>query len=167
VLAYTDNAVTGGTTYYYKVKATNSVGTGPASEEAHATPTVTVPSAPQNVVATPGVGKVTITWAAPSSSGGSAITGYKVYLSLIGGAVNIGNVSGSTLSYVDSTGTAGTTYNYYVVAVNGVGAGANSAQVSAAPQAASSTDNTMLYAGIAIAVIVVIAIVVMLMRRKK
>ena len=166
-LAYSDATITAGTVYFYKVKAVNSVGSSPYSNAANATATAALPGAPQNLVATPGAGKVTLTWAAPATSGGSAITGYKVYLALLGGAVNIANVSGSTLSYVDSTGTSGTTYTYYVVAVNAVGSGAVSGQASASPQAASAADNTMLYVGIAIAIIVVIAIVVMLMRRKK
>src|SRR5439155_8284390 len=41
---YTDSAVTGGTTYFYKVTATNSIGTGGQSNEASATPTA--PSCP-------------------------------------------------------------------------------------------------------------------------
>lgn len=39
VLTYTDSAVTAGTTYFYEVAAINSVGEGPKSNEAHATPT--------------------------------------------------------------------------------------------------------------------------------
>jgi titin len=38
--SYTDNAVTNGTTYYYKVAAVNSAGTSPQSNEASATPKV-------------------------------------------------------------------------------------------------------------------------------
>jgi titin len=167
VLAYADSAITGGVAYYYKVKAVNSVGTGPASESAHATPTATVPGTPQNLVAASGVNKVTLTWAAPSSTGGSPITSYKVYRVIAGGAENIGNVSASTLTYVDTTGSAGTTYTYYVVAANAVGSSMGSSQASAAPQANTTTDNTMLYVGIAIAVIALIAIALVLMRRKK
>ncbi|HEX3265104.1 MAG TPA: hypothetical protein VHR16_05495, partial [Candidatus Limnocylindrales bacterium] len=43
-LTYTDNAVTNGTTYYYKVAAINSAGTGALSNERSATPTAPPPA---------------------------------------------------------------------------------------------------------------------------
>ncbi|MEI6795230.1 MAG: fibronectin type III domain-containing protein [Methanomassiliicoccales archaeon] len=166
-LTATITGLTNGLAYSFTVAAHNSVGLGDQSAPVSVTPVApTVPSAPQNVAANPGPGKVTITWTAPSSTGGSALTGYKVYRQLAGGAELLGTVGASTLSYADTTGTAGTTYFYYVVATNSIGSGPNSDPVSAAPQAANA-DNTMLYVGIAIAAIAVIAIVVVLMRRKK
>jgi fibronectin type 3 domain-containing protein len=167
ILAYADVSVTAGTAYYYKVKATNAAGTGPASESAHATPTATAPGQPQNVSATPGPGKVTVSWTAPSTTGGSPITGYKVYRQLAGGSELLSTLGASTLSYQDTTGTAGTTYTYYVVAVNAIGSGSASTSASAAPQSATSADNTMLYVGIAVLIIVVVAVVFLLMRKKK
>ena len=38
VTSYTNTGLTGGTTYFYQVKAVNSVGISPASNEASATP---------------------------------------------------------------------------------------------------------------------------------
>jgi len=109
---------------------------------------------------------VLLAWCAPVSNGGSAITGYQVYLARVGGSQLLTDVGAATLSYVHTNGTVGTTYTYYVVASNAIGAGANSSQVSATPQAANA-DNTMLYVGIGIAVIAVIAIAVVLVRKKK
>ena len=43
--SYTDTTAVNGTTYYYKVTAVNSVGEGPASNEASATPAAIVPPA--------------------------------------------------------------------------------------------------------------------------
>jgi hypothetical protein len=43
--AYTDNSVTNGTTYYYKVAAVNGAGTSGLSNEASAKPEATIPSA--------------------------------------------------------------------------------------------------------------------------
>ena len=38
----------------------------------------TVPGAPQNLAATPGDGRLTLTWDAPAHDGGAAITGYRL-----------------------------------------------------------------------------------------
>jgi titin len=155
-----------GTTYYFAVKAVNRAGNSSNSNILNAT-VMTVPGAPTGLTATSGVGKVTLNWLAPTATGGSAITAYKVYRSLVGAEENIANVSGSTLSYVDGTATVGTNYTYFVKAVNDVGTGANSVQASATAQATSNTNNTMLYAGIAIVAIAIVAIAVVLMRRKE
>jgi fibronectin type 3 domain-containing protein len=158
--------LSGGVAYRFSVAAHNAIGVGTRSAEISAAPNG-APGAPRNVTATPGTLKVTISWTAPSDDGGSPITGYKVYRQLAGGSELLTTVGASTLSYADTTGTAGTTYTYYVVAVNAVGSGSASTSVSAAPQSNTSSDNTMLYVGIAVAVIAIIAIAALLMRKKK
>ncbi|MBI4162622.1 MAG: fibronectin type III domain-containing protein, partial [Candidatus Aenigmarchaeota archaeon] len=78
------------------------------------------PSAPQNLVATAGNSKVDLSWAVPSSDGGSAITGYKIYRApAIGPVAYIATVTGR--SYTDTGLTNGNTYRYAVSAVNSVG----------------------------------------------
>src|SRR5216684_8819409 len=76
--AFTDSTVRNGNTYIYKVTAVKSVGPGPPSNEASATPAPTVPSAPQNLVAVAGNSGVALSWAAPASNGGAPVTSYNV-----------------------------------------------------------------------------------------
>src|SRR5207247_1557209 len=120
VTSFTNIGLTPGVTYFYKVLAVNSAGLSPLSNEASATPT-TVPTAPQNLQATAGVRNATLTWNAPSTNGGSPITGYKVYRSTSSGTetgyVSLGNVT----SYTNTGLTGGTTYFYKVLAVNSIG----------------------------------------------
>ena len=134
VLSYTDTAVTNGQTYFYKVTAVNSVGESSQSNEAGATPAA-IPSAPQNLVAFPGNAKVGLTWSAPSSNGGSAITGYGVYRGTLPGGEGttpIATITGT--SYTDSGLTNGQTYYYKVTAINSVGESSSSNEASATPQ---------------------------------
>jgi fibronectin type 3 domain-containing protein len=173
-LTYTDSSAVVGTPYFYKVKASNSFGDSAFSNEDSATATEQpsgTPSYPQNLVATPGEGKVTLIWQAPADDGGSDITGYKVYRRQAEGAASLlGTVDASTLTYVDTTGTVGATYSYFVVATNANGAGAESATVNAASQeggGGGGTDNTMLYIGIAVVAIIAIAAIAFLMMRRK
>jgi YVTN family beta-propeller protein len=135
VLTYTDSGLTNGQTYYYKVTANNSVGEGARSGEASATPSVptTAPSAPQAPVATAGHGQVTLTWAGPSSTGGSAIRGYKVYRGTSPGYENLVQGLGLVLTYSDTGLANGQTYYYQVSALNGVGEGPRSEEVYATP----------------------------------
>src|SRR5256712_1882180 len=134
VLSYTDTAVTNGQTYFYKVTAVNSVGESSQANEASATPAA-IPSAPQNLVAFPGNAKVGLTWSAPSSNGGSAITGYGVYRGTLPGGEGttpIATITGT--SYTDSGLTNGQTYYYKVTAINSVGESSSSNEASATPQ---------------------------------
>ena len=96
---YVDTTVIRGT-YYYVVRANNTYGASPASNEAFAIATgVTVPSAPQNFAAVPGTNQVTLSWTAPADNGGANILSYNVYRSSTAGNYTlIGNVSASTLS---------------------------------------------------------------------
>lgn len=139
--AYSDTAVTSGTTYYYEVTAVNAVGGSLISAEASAAST-SVPSAPTNLLATAAVGSVNLTWTAPSSSGGSPITAYNVYRGTSSGTETLLSQLGVTASYSDTAVTAGTTYYYEVTAVNGVGEGPVSSEAVATQAAATSVPST-------------------------
>jgi parallel beta-helix repeat protein len=91
-----------------------------------------VPTAPQNLTATPGNGEVTLAWTVPADNGGATIDGYRV--SIDGGNTWLpaGNVTGYTV-----TGLAnGTSYTFYVHATTGSGDGAE-ASVMATPESCS------------------------------
>jgi fibronectin type 3 domain-containing protein len=74
---------------------------------------------------------VTLTWLAPSSNGGSGVTGYRIYRSTTTGTetflIAVGNVS----SYIDRATTANVRYYYKISAVNALGEGARSTEVTA------------------------------------
>jgi hypothetical protein len=126
----TDN-ITGlnnGTAYTFTVAAINSVGTGDPSAASNAvTPEApTAPGAPTIGTATAGNASATVNWTAPTSDGGSAITGYVITPSS-GPAVTVGNVTSD-----DVTGlTNGTSYTFTVAATNAIGTGAASAASNA------------------------------------
>jgi fibronectin type 3 domain-containing protein len=89
----------------------------------------TTPTTPTNVSASAGNSTVNLSWAPPSSNGGSAITGYKLYRSTTSGneslLINLGNVT----SYADNAVVNGTTYYYQLSAVNAIGEGSRTSEV--------------------------------------
>ena len=135
--SFTDTGLVNGTTYFYRVTAVNAVGPSPSSNEASATPQATVAGAPTGLTATAGNGSVSLTWAAPASNGGAAVTGYAVYRGTsAGGEASTPvapNVAGT--AFADSGVANGTTYFYRVAALNAVGTSASSNEASAKPQA--------------------------------
>jgi subtilase family serine protease len=135
VNSYRDTAVTNGKTYYYVVTAVNRVGGSLISTEASATP-ATVPGAARDLVARASStsNTVTLSWKAPASNGGSAITGYTIYRGTLSfQETQYASVAcaAATCTTTDTGTTNGSTYYYEVAAVNGVGTGPVSTQVSA------------------------------------
>jgi fibronectin type 3 domain-containing protein len=133
VTTFQDTGLTNGITYFYRVSAVNSVGEGAMSNEATATPVAaSVPGAPTNLTASPGRPRgIALTWTAPTNNGGSPITGYEIWRGTAAGTETKLAAIGTATSYKDTSTTKGTTYWYYIVAVNLVGPGSASLEVSA------------------------------------
>lgn len=137
----TTAAITGltdGTPYYFTVAAVSPGGISPPSNEATATPAIPPPAAPTGVVATAGNGSVVLSWAASSGA-----TSYRVYQGTSAGAeattpAATTSGTGTTISGL----TDGTAYYFTVVALNGSGNSAPSAEVHATPVAPAPTGLT-------------------------
>ena len=67
----------------------------------------TVPSAPQNLKATVGNAQTMLSWSAPSSNGGSAITNYNIYKGTSSGGETLLTALGNVLAYTDTAVTNG------------------------------------------------------------
>jgi hypothetical protein len=131
VLAFTDASVSNGTTYRYAVAAISAAGEGPKTAEVTAV-RGTAPSAPRNLTATATKSGIALTWAAPTSTGGSAVTGYRVYRGTTPGAGTLYVSYGPTaIGMTDTAVTKRTTYYYTVTAINALGESVATAQVSA------------------------------------
>ncbi len=130
--AFTDTALTNGTPYYYVVSAANSAGESANSTQVSATPQAPVvpPSSPGSLTATAGNAQASLTWSA--SSGAAS---YNVKRATASGGPYTQIAAPTATSYADTSLANGTTYYYVVSAINSAGEGANSAQVSATPQA--------------------------------
>ncbi len=102
------------------------------------TPTNTVASIPQNFAAIAGTGQVVLTWAAPESNGGSAVTGYKIYRGVASGSLNLFKTLGNVFTYTDAEVTNDTKYFYQVVAINGIGDSSRTVEKEATPYTANN-----------------------------
>jgi len=122
VLSDDVTGLTNGTTYTFTVAATNAAGTGTASAASAAVTPATLPGAPSTVVATAGGAAASLTWVAPASDGGAAVTHY-VITPYVGTTAQAPRTTGAVTSF-DVTGlTVGTTYTFTVTATNRVGSG--------------------------------------------
>jgi hypothetical protein len=133
--------LTNGTAYNFQVRAVNAVGPGALSAASNTvTPTAvtaTAPGAPTIGTAVAGVagGAITATanWAAPANTGGSAITGYRVFalrMSAAGAVLQttqsavLAPTARSLVMTLPQTGN----YRFQVVAINAIGTSPRSAR---------------------------------------
>lgn len=120
----TVDGLVNGTGYKVRVSAVNTLGPGPVTTSAYATPrSLTVPSAPQGFTLVPEDGGIALTWSTPADDGGRAIDGYYLEYSADGTAWT--SIGGSYLGYaITLLGlNNGTTYTVRVAAHNAIGTG--------------------------------------------
>ncbi len=134
----TSTTVTGlvrGTTYTFQVRALNDFGAGALSSPSNSVTVpgtvITRPGAPTGAVAVPGDAQVALSWTAPASDGGSAITGYLVQVRLGATLVRTDTLVGAGTTATITGLTNGLSYRFAVSAVNGAGSGPFSARSAA------------------------------------
>jgi hypothetical protein len=125
--------LTNGTAYPVTIKATNVAGDSVASNSITSTPR-TVPTAPTINTITEGNQTLTVNFTAPSSTGGSPITGYKY--SLDGTTYSTAIVAGSSIIITGVIN--GTAYPVTIKATNVAGDSAASNSVTATPKTVPS-----------------------------
>jgi hypothetical protein len=134
--SYTATGLTNGTTYYFRVAGWNNaaipdqIATTDWSTNASGVPGAA--SAPTSLTVSSGRTGMSVSWTAPSSNGGSAITDYVVqYATTSGGSYTTFSDGTSTTASATITGlTAGSTYYVRVAAVTSLSTGTYSSESS-------------------------------------
>ena len=145
----TVSGLTNGTAYTFTVKATNAIGTGPASAASNSVTPIgaTVPGAPTIVTAAAANASAQVSWTAPSN-GGSAITSYTVTPFIGATAQAATTVTGSPpATSTTVTGlTNGTAYTFTVSATNAIGTGPASAPSNSVTPSATTCGACTIWA---------------------
>ncbi len=131
----TVDGLVNGIAYDFQIAAVNGVGPGVSSTAVSATP-LTTPNEPTSVTTTASSTELIVTWIAPTSTGGSAITDYTIEYSSDGTNFTtfIDGTSTATGTTINSL-TNGTAYGVRVSAVNSIGTGTTSTVTTNTPGA--------------------------------
>ena len=130
------SGLTCGTTYHFASFATNIAGTSTSTDQTFTTSAcLTAPTSPTSLTATPGNSQISLSWTAPSSNGGSALTDYLIEYKLTSTSTwNTFSHSASTsTSAVITSLTNGVSYDFRVSAINSVGTSTASGVASSSP----------------------------------
>ena len=149
--SFADTGLTEGTTYRYRVRATDAAGNLSAySSVVTATPDATAPTAPTGLnAAATSTTQISLTWTA--STDNVAVTGYRVERCQGAGCSNFAQIATPTAaSFADSGLTAATIYQYRVRATDAAGnpsgySDVASATTQSAPALPTAVNDTFLY----------------------
>ncbi|MBI4304536.1 MAG: fibronectin type III domain-containing protein [Chloroflexi bacterium] len=123
-VSYNDITVTGSTTYYYRVFATNSAGNSSASNTASVTtpaPTANTPATPTAVAAdAPSATQVILSWI-DNANNESGFLIQRATNNTFTAGLTTATVAANAVSYNDTTVAGATTYYYRVFATNSAG----------------------------------------------
>ncbi|MFM7211958.1 MAG: fibronectin type III domain-containing protein, partial [Actinomycetota bacterium] len=133
------DALVNGSTYRARIASVNSAGAGEWSAWTSGLTPRGPAAAPVGLTATAGDASAALTWTAPPSDGGSAITGYVVEVSTRGVAQQLTTTDART-TLVGLTN--GVTYSVRVAASTDFGPGQWSTPLSITPRAARVTEPT-------------------------
>ncbi len=120
ITTFTDNNLTAGTRYFYRVRASNAQGNSDYSNEANATTNILPPTPPSGLTAeAQSVNQIRLNWADNSANE----TGFKVERSASAGSgyAEITQVGAGITTFTDNNLPAGTRYFYRVRAFNAQG----------------------------------------------
>ena len=116
--------LTNGVTYTFGVAATNVVGTGPAVVTNAVAPVgAGAPGSVSALTAAAANGQAAVSWHAPSRSGASPITSYRIAIYAAGKCTNVQTFTNAATSQLLTGLSAGTSYTFAVQAINARGAG--------------------------------------------
>lgn len=143
----TVSGLTNGTSYTFTVTAYTNAGSTSSSASNSVIP-ATVPGAPSITGVVAGNQQATVTFTAPASNGGAAITGYTV-ISNPGGLTTSGPSSPITMTSLSNN----TAYTFSVIATNSVGTGTPSASSGSVtpvpPPTATKSEPTVSFNSVA------------------
>ena len=138
---YTVTGLTIGSTYDFRVRARN-IGGWSGYSDSSSLATASTPGAPTWGAFTNATRAITLRWTAPSSNGGSAVTGYEIeYRRGTSGSWTDGPDPGANATSRTISGlTPNTTHQFRIRAVNAVGTGTWSANKSSRTRALVAPD---------------------------